>query len=134
MYKKIVCFDFDGVVHSYDSGWQGPGVVADGPTQFADGSTAIDMVKEFLSYTKEVDGREQKVYQVAIYSSRSGSQDGLAAMQAWMQERLAPELYCEIAWPRTKPAAFVTIDDRGITFTGERIRPSDLEDFKPWNK
>ena len=40
----------------------------------------------------------------------------------------------DITWPRYKPAAMVTLDDRAITFTGIWPRPIDLRDFTPWNK
>ena len=55
MQKPILCLDFDGVIHSYTSGWQGAGVAADPP------------VKGTLEYLIEV----TKYYRVMIYSSRS---------------------------------------------------------------
>ena len=37
--KPILCLDFDGVCHSYISGWQGAGVIPDPP---------VDGMWEFL--------------------------------------------------------------------------------------
>ena len=39
-----------------------------------------------------------------------------------------------IDFPLMKPAAFVQLDDRAITFTGVFPDPKELLKFKPWNK
>jgi len=40
----------------------------------------------------------------------------------------------KIKFPTEKPAAFLSIDDRGYCFTGEFPKPEELLKFKPWNK
>jgi hypothetical protein len=124
--KPILCLDFDGVIHSYTSGWQGADVVPDPPVPgaFEFMQTALD---EFT---------------VAIYSSRSHAPGGLAAMQAWVAEwaaRALPPgasqaLTAQLTWPQEKPKAFVTLDDRAVTFTGEWPSVAALRAFRPWNK
>lgn len=133
--KPILCLDFDGVIHSYSSGWQGADVVADPP---------VDGVLDFI-----LDAREH--FTVAIHSSRSGKQGGVTAMQGWLmshmlqhsQEAGGPrnfgtesiaEVIDSIHWATEKPPAMVTIDDRALTFTGVWPSMDALTSFKPWNK
>lgn len=128
--KPIACIDFDGVIHSYTSGWKDIDVIADPPVH-----GAFDAIRRF-----QKDG-----WEVAIFSSRSTSAKGIAAMREWihrwgLQEHEA--IGCGIAWmldlrfPQHKPAAMISIDDRAIQFTGhwDLYDPSKLREFKPWNK
>lgn len=119
--KPILCLDFDGVLHSYSSGWKGADVVPDDPV--------IGGADFVLAAANEFD--------VHVYSSRSGQPGGINAMQAWMIERmgLPHEFVLEvIGWPDEKPPAMVTLDDRAITFDGTWPRIEDLRAFQPWNK
>ena len=45
-------------------------------------------------------------------------------------------LHEELSFPWFKPAAFVTIDDRALTFSGcwADYSPAKLRAFQPWNK
>ena len=124
--KPILCLDFDGVLHSYTSGWKGADVIPDPPV---DG--AIQFILEALL-----------AFDVAIFSSRSGQPGGIEAMRAWLREHGGscwhespggPGLE-DVKFPTEKPAAFVGIDDRVLTFTGEWPTIADLRAFKPWNK
>lgn len=81
-------------------------------------------------------------FTVAIYSSRSHQPGGQDAMRAWLQEwaeRDSPAgadlgFLKRIQWPREKPGAFVTLDDRALTFNGEWPRMEKLLAFRPWHK
>lgn len=139
MSKPILSVDFDGVVHGYQSGWQGAHLCSDPPVP-----GAID----FLC-------RVSEHFTVHIYSSRSHQEGGLVAMQQWLADHAAKDadettmntrgdsesaytariawLY-RVVWPTCKPSAKVTIDDRAITFTGSWPAIQDLIDFEPWNK
>lgn len=127
MTKPILCLDFDGVVHSYSSGWQGAALIPDPPV-----SGAIEFLYNAVEH-----------FNVAIFSSRSNQPGGLEAMRGWLRAFLLHEIadgedaervFSMIEWPLEKPAAFLTIDDRAITFDGTWPKIEDLKTFKPWNK
>lgn len=124
--KPILCLDFDGVLHSYESGWTGIDSVKDGPTP-----GAMDFLR-----------RAVQLFTVAIVSSRSEVDAGRNAMKSaldwWLIDELggpaARGVIDEIYFPTSKPACFLTIDDRAIQFDGTFPPPSKLLGFTPWNK
>lgn len=134
--KPILCVDFDGVIHSYVSGWKGVDVIPDPPVPGA------------LRWL----WRATEWFDVRIYSSRSSQPGGVESMQAWMLTHAAKEFDADhpmcavkftdegpiypIDFAVEKPAAFLTIDDRALCFEGDwsEIEPADLLNFKPWNK
>lgn len=153
MGKPILCLDFDGVIHSYKSGWKGARNIPDEPVAGA---------LEFI-----VGALEQ--FDVAILSSRSHQFLGRYAMKKWLKaayvalaiknfdstpqwlqeyigrtqsmdpwedevEWAARLIVKAIKWPLFKPAAMVTIDDRALTFPGTWPRLDELKRFQPWNK
>lgn len=117
-YKPLLSVDFDGVIHAYTSGWEGPDIIRD---------EAVPGAMEFLE-----EATEHMI--VAIFSARSNQPGGLEAMQDWLKERLAEDIYELIQWPLEKPPARVAIDDRCILFEGEWPEIETLLEFKPWNK
>ncbi len=44
------------------------------------------------------------------------------------------EIVKEIKFPKYKPPAMITIDDRALQFTGEWPELETLTSFRPWNK
>lgn len=68
MSKPILLVDFDGVIHSYNSGWKGARVIPDPPVPGA---------LQFLADA-------QKAFRVMIYSSRSRQWGGKWAMKQWL--------------------------------------------------
>lgn len=121
MSKPILCVDFDGVIHSYTSGWQGADVVADPPVR-----GALKWLEQAAEH-----------WDVQIYSSRSSQPNGPEAMAAWLATWSNLEgVSLTLSFPEQKPPAFLTIDDRAVCFDGmwDRLDPKALLDFKPWNK
>ena len=117
--RPILCVDFDGVIHSYESGWKGPRTIPDSPVPGA---------IRFLH-------NAQKHFQVCIFSSRSRYFGGRRAMRNWLRKwLLTRQCVREIKFPTRKPPAFLLIDDRAFVFKGHFPDPELLLNFKPWNK
>lgn len=129
MSNPILCLDFDGVLHSYASGWQGAGNIPDPPVE-----GALEFLAEAIEH-----------FDVAVLSSRSHQPGGRQAMFHWLKrhlwDRYGPadqslinQIMDNVRFVEEKPPAFVTLDDRAITFTGEWPSLEELKAFRPWNK
>lgn len=113
--SPILCLDFDGVLHSYTSGWQGEANIPDPPVEGA---------QAFVEAA-------QNHFKVVVVSSRCHTNAGRQAVRQWLEENGFPE-GVEVVMER--PAAFVTLDDRALTFTGKWPPIETLREFKPWWK
>ena len=113
-FKPILCLDFDGVIHSYISGWQGITKIPDDPTP-----GALEFVNEMIKY-----------FDVQIFSTRSRQEVGRKAMSKWMQKHNFP--IEQLSFPKVKPAAHLIIDDRAMLFTGVWPTLEAIQNFKPW--
>lgn len=140
-YKPIVCIDFDGVIHSYTSGWKGVSNIPDPPVP-----GAIAALMAFLDAG----------FEVAIFSARSKSLRGRWAMKDWMSNAIADywvgesldpgvrrrvmgqavDSVDDFSWPWFKPSAVVTIDDRAMCFNGNWLdySPSEIRCFRTWQQ
>jgi len=129
MTKPILCLDFDGVIHSYNSKWVDEATILDPP------------VKGALRWM----WKATEWFDVQIYSSRSKVPAGIQAMKDWLHvfathewgdPYFSDQFVAAFDFPTQKPAAFLTIDDRALTFEGDWSdwNPADLLSFKPWNK
>ena len=133
--KKIVCCDFDGVIHSYMTGWKGPRVISDLPNE-----GAIKWIEEFIMlHCTPPDSiaamSAEGDFEFCIYSSRSKSFGGRRAMKNWLVKHgLDPRFLEVIKFPSKKPAAFVTIDDRVIRFDAVFPTFEEVISFKPTRK
>ena len=127
-----ICLDFDGVLHSYESGWIRADVIPDPPVDGA--------IKALYGYL-------EAGLSIAILSVRSALPGGIQAMREWLdkhdreyryQNRVqdsVPHLNDVIFMPDHKPGAKVYIDDRGFRFEGVYPTPDELRAlFTPWNK
>ena len=131
--KPILCLDFDGVIHDYKEGWKEGQIYGHTTPGFWEWALAA---KDY--------------FELHIFSSRSGKQYN--DMYGWMRTEYGiwikdsfetPEqIKNSPSWEqfgfvfdRQKPPAFITIDDRAITFQGDwsQLNPEVLRGFKPWN-
>jgi hypothetical protein len=115
---KTICVDFDGVIHSYTSGWHGAGRADDPPVP-----GAIEWLDEML---------ESDEFEVCVYSSRSSQPDGIPCMARYLVNHGLRNP--GIKFPTEKPVAWLTIDDRAIQFNGEFPSLEEMSRFLPWNK
>lgn len=134
MKNPIICVDFDGVIHSYTSGWKGIDVIPDPPVP-----GAIEWLMEHLPCPDGICAMAPTHTGpiVQIYSSRSKSWFGRRAMKRWLVQNGFPREYISegiLKFPTKKPAAFLTIDDRAICFNGTFPSAAEMLAFKPWNK
>lgn len=131
-YTPTIAVDFDGVIHSYTSGWQGAAVIPDPPVEGA--------IEFLVGLTQSED------FDVVIFSSRAKTWRGRRAIRAWLQEHgghfwhedaFDPGLQ-SIEVTAVKPAAVVYLDDRAVRFEGSfpdgRKELEKLMARKPWNK
>lgn len=113
MKKNTIVFDFDGVIHSYISGWKGYDVIPDPP----------------VNGIKEVINELRKDYKVVVVSARAKTPIGRLAIKEYLREHNI--VVDDIS--DTKPPAFIYIDDRAICFKGNSNELLEqIRNFKPW--
>lgn len=131
--NPIICVDFDGVIHSYTSGWKGANVIPDDPVPGAiDWLVAHLPLPDALGMSGPYIGPEP-----VIYSSRSSQRGGIKAMKEWFIKHGLSEWYIRdniLKFPKTKPAAFLTIDDRAICFDGRFPTTEQMMAFETWQR
>lgn len=116
--KPKICVDFDGVLHSYVSGWTG--------TEPAD--EAVSGAREFVHFLM------QEGFAVYVLSCRARDAAGVAGMERWLSRHGFPP---GITVTVEKPHAELYVDDKGLRFEGDfadiiiRIRERRLT---PWNQ
>lgn len=115
---KTVVFDFDGVIHSYTSGWLGETTIPDPP---------VPGIREAL---KEIHGAG---YEVVVVSTRCATAKGKGAIEAWLYNNGLREYIDKVC--KEKPPAIAYIDDRAICFDGHpETLLKKIKNFQPWYK
>lgn len=112
-YRPTVAIDFDGVIHSYISGWQGTDQCPDPLVEGID-----EVIKDL-----------RKDHKVVVVSSRADTYEGRLAIRDYLKKYNieVDGIDCR------KPPAIVYIDDRAICFTGDTNNlAKQVRNFKPW--
>lgn len=155
---RTIVLDFDGVLHRYDSGWFGPRVVVDEPVD-----DAIDFLLDLLADGWDVvvystrssqwGGRRtmkrwlrywaERHFMEALKDPEGDAFDrweraGFIPPMEWAEQEDCKEagkwITDQIRFPRSKPPALVTLDDRAICFQGRFPDLEALNNFRPWNR
>lgn len=113
-YVPTVVFDFDGVIHSYSSGWQGVSDIPDPP---------VPGIAEAIAEIRAAG------YRVVVVSTRCTSYEGVYAVESYLKENgITVDSICA-----EKPPAICYIDDRAICFDGNTSGLlAKVQGFKPW--
>ena len=113
-YKPTVVFDFDGVIHSYTSGWKGAIEIPDPP---------VPGIREAIEQIRLAG------YWVVVMSSRCMNPGGELAVRQYLLE-YGIDVDGVTAM---KPAAVCYIDDRAIRFDGHPEKLVDqVTNFHSW--
>lgn len=113
MNKKTVVFDFDGVIHSYTSGWKGIDVIPDPP---------VYGIREVIKELRDE-------FKVVVVSTRCTTTPGANAIKEYLKK-----------WNievddilKEKPPAIAYVDDRAINFNGDTTGLVEkISKFKNW--
>lgn len=114
--RYTIAVDFDGVLHSYTSGWQGIDVIPDPPVP-----GAIEWLTDISN-----------VFDVVIFTTRGETRDGQEAVRRWLREWGWGGGRLEVT--ALKVGALVYVDDRGWRFDGTFPTAAELMRVRPWNK
>jgi hypothetical protein len=110
--RKTLALDFDGVLHHY-TGWNDGKL--DGPEE-----GAVEFCRQAVEHFK-----------VYVVSSRCNTEIGQEAILNWLCKYGFPE---EMTVTAERPPAYVSLDDRAVTFTGTWPEMHELLNFQPWWK
>ena len=126
-FKPVICVDFDGVIHSYEKGWQG-------------GELYGEVVPGFFEWYETV----RNDFDVVVFSTRLPLQQEQVNQwitekwDIWVKECGRNVEPLNLTFSAAKPMAHVYIDDRAIQFNGDWDSPDvsleAIESFKPWTQ
>lgn len=97
--RPVICLDFDGVIHSFETGWIDADVIPDKPIDHMSGL---------------INSLHQKGAVILVHSSRCGYEGGVEAIEKWLKKNnISVTKVC-----KHKPNADVYVDDLAYRFEG----------------
>jgi len=119
--RPILCLDFDGVIHDAREGWR-------------DGEIYGPVTKGFFAWAQQA----EPLFRLLVFCDlRSSDQKLRDVMISWMFARAKEaKSTVDFEFPYEKPPAFLTIDNRALTFDGNWLNfdPAKLKNFKSWQE
>lgn len=115
-YTPTVVFDFDGVIHSYVSGWKGAENAPD---------PVVPGIKEAIDQLRELG------YKIVVVSTRCASAAGMGTVRKYLKDNCieVDDVMAE------KPPALCYVDDRAICFRGDAgTLVEQVRSFKSWTE
>lgn len=118
-FRRRLCIDFDGVLHSYTTPWAASTLIPDPPVP-----GAIEFLRAALER-----------FDISVFSVRNEDVGGPEAMEAWLTlHGLTADEANRLEFPTHKPKAHIYLDDRGWQFNGTFPTLDEIEVFLPWNR
>jgi len=126
---RTVLIDFDGVLHSYTSGWQGKANIPDAPNP-----GAIEFLEELLA----AEDMEPVIWTSRVHCRENEdpveAENAKIAIKQWLYlQGVGPDEVNRLKITSDKPPAVMLIDDRAFKFEGTFPTPDTIREFKPWN-
>ena len=113
-YKPNVVFDFDGVIHSYTSGWKGVAEIPDPP---------VPGIGEAIAELRQLG------YRAVVVSTRCSTAEGMGAVRRYLRDNGIEVDSVQME----KPPALCYIDDRAIRFDGHpETLVEKVRNFRTW--
>ena len=111
--RKIICLDFDGVIHKNLKPWKNRETISYG----------------VVTGTKEAIALLRKGYKVVVHSGRCETEQGRVAIERWLKAKgIEVDEVC-----RYKPMADYYVDDKAVQFKGDWSQlQEDIKGFKHW--
>lgn len=128
-HPRTVLIDFDGVLHSYTSGWQGKSNIPDAPNP-----GAIDFLRDLIAHPRiePIIWTSRVHVGTALHEATEASNARVAICEWLLTHGLTREEVDQLKITNDKPPAVLIIDDRAFKFEGLFPSVEFIEDFQPW--